>query len=563
MKEIVVRRAALTFLRQCQGAIAPLTAVVMTVIIGFAAIGLDVGSFYLARRTLQTTADLAAIAAANDIGNARNAALATITAAGYPSDTLTSIETGTYSADKALAVDQRFKTSGSSPVNAVRLALNSQTPMFFGRALLFLTGRLSGTDARNGVEIGVRATATTSRFASLSVGSRLASLDGGMLNAFLGALLGTKLSLSVMDYDALASANIDLFAFSQALGSQLGLTAVSYKEILAANVTTGRLLNAAVSAARASGGNAAAIAALVTLANATATASGTINLSRLIDLGPFAKMPVEDRPLIGARVNALDIVRAVAELVGSGRLVKTSVSLGLPGIASASLSIAIGEQPVGSPWFAVGTEAVSVHTAQTRVLLDLALVGDSTFSVVSLSLYVEAAAATATIQRISCSDGSVQVAVRPSVIDLWIGSVSDAEMTNMKVRPTPKPATLVNVLLLAQISGLAHVTISNMDDVMLSFSAADIAGGKPKTASTRDFLTSLTASLLGDLKLYVNNLSLLPTALLNTLLTNILVKVTAPIDTLLYRTLSLLGIGLGNADVWVHGTRCEGAVLVG
>jgi uncharacterized membrane protein len=563
MKEIVVRRAVLTFLRQCQGAIAPLTAVVMTVIIGFAAIGLDVGSFYLARRTLQTTADLAAIAAANDIGNARRAALATITAAGYPADTLTSIETGTYSADKALAVDQRFKTFGSSPGNAVRLTLKTQTPMLLGRALLFLTGRLSDTDAQRGVEIGVRATATTSRFASLSVGSRLASLDGGMLNAFLGALLGTKLSLSVMDYDALASANIDLFAFSQALGSQLGLTAVSYKEILAANVTTGRLLNAAVSAARASGGNAAAIAALVTVANSTATASGTINLSKLIDLGPFAKMPVEDRPLIGARVNALDVVRAVAELVGSGRLVKTSVSLGLPGIASASLSIAVGEQPVGSPWFAVGTEAVSVHTAQTRVLLDLALVGDSTFSVVSLSLYVEAAAATATIQRISCSDGSVQVAVRPSVIDLWIGSVSDAEMTNMKVRPTPKPATLVNVLLLAQISGLAHVTISNMDDVKLTFSAADIAGGKPKTASTRDFLTSLTASLLGDLKLYVNNLSLLPTALLNTLLTNILVKVTAPIDTLLYRTLSLLGIGLGNADVWVHGTRCEGAVLVG
>ncbi len=558
-----MHRAALTFARQCQGAIAPLTAVVMTVIIGFAAIGLDVGSFYLARRTLQTTADLAAIAAANDIGNARKAALATITAAGYPADTLTSIETGTYFADKALAVDQRFKTSGSSPVNAVRIALNSQTPMFFGRALLFLTGRLSDTGARNGVEISVRATATTSRFASLSVGSRLASLDGGMLNAFLGALLGTKLSLSVMDYDALASTNIDLFTFSQALGSQIGLTAVSYQEILAANVTTGRLLSAAVSAARASGGNSAATAALVTLANATATASGRISLSRLIDLGPFAKMPVEDRPLIGARVNALDVVRAVAELVGSGRLVKTSVSLGLPGIASASLSIAVGEQPVGSPWFAVGAEAVSVHTAQTRVLLDLALVGDSTFSLVSLSLYVEAAAATATIQRISCSDGSVQVAVRPSVIDLWIGSVSDAEMTNMKVRPTPKPATLVNVLLLAQISGLAHVTISNMDDVKLAFSAADIAGGKPKTASTRDFLTSLTASLLGDLKLYVNNLSLLPTALLNTLLTNILVKVTAPIDTLLYRTLSLLGIGLGNADVWVHGMRCEGAVLVG
>lgn len=558
----MVPAIALVFLRQRRGAIAPLAAIVFTVMIGFAAISVDVGSFYLARRTLQTTADLAAIAAANDVSRARAAALSTITAAGYPTETLTGLETGTYSADKAIPIDRRFASPGGQPGNAVRIELRWRTPLIFGNALLFLTGQ-STDGLRDGVEIAVKATATSSRFVSLSIGSRLADLDGGLPNAFLGALLGAKLSLSAMDYEALATANIDLFSFSKALASQLNLNAVSYKDVLAANVTAGRLLDAATSAARASGSNSAAVAALVTLTNATAMASGVVNLSRLIDLGPFSNLPIDDRPLIGARINALDLVRAVAELMGGGRLVKASANLGLPGIASVSLTIAVGERPVGGSWFAVGMETVSVHTAQTRVLLDLSLVGDSTFALVNLSLYLEVASATATVQRMSCSDGSVQVAVRPAVIDIWIGSVGDAEMTNMQVRPAPKPATLVNIPLLARISGRAHVAISNMDDVRLGFSAKDIADGQPKVAKTRDFLTSLTASLIGDLKLYVDNFSLLPAEVLGTLLSKILVKVTAPIDTLLYRTLGLLGVGLGNADVWVHGTRCDGAVLVG
>lgn len=551
-----------TFLRQCQGAVAPLAAIILTVMIGFAAIGVDVGSFYLARRTLQTAADLAAIAAANDMPRARAAALASITAAGYPPETLTALQTGVYAANKAMPVDRRFASAGSQPGNAVRLELRSRTPMIFGKALLFLTGQ-AADGGQGGVELTVRATATSSRFVSLSIGSRLADLNGGLPNALLGALLGTKVSLSAMDYDALASANIDLFGFSKALAGQLGLSAASYREVLTANVRTGQLLNAAVSAARTSGGNAAAVAALVSLGNAAATASGVVNLSRLIDLGAFSDMPIDGRPLIGARINALDLVRAIAELAGSGRLVRASVNLGLPGIASVALSIAVGERPVGRAWLAVGAETVSVHTAQTRVLLDVSLVGDSTFALIHLPLYLEIAAATATVPRISCSDGSVQVAVRPAVTDVWIGSVGEAEMTNMQARPAPKPATLVNIPLLARISGRAHVTVSNMDDVNLGFSASDIATGQPKVADTRNFLTSLTASLLGDLRLYVDNFSLLPVDVMGGLLAKTLAKVTAPVDTLLYQTLDLLGVGLGSADVWVHGIRCDGAVLVG
>lgn len=59
-----------------------------------------------------------------------------------------------------------------------------------------------------------------------------------MLNAVLGRLLGANLSLSVMDYNALASANIDLFQFSNALATRVGLKAVTYGDLVAGNLAS-------------------------------------------------------------------------------------------------------------------------------------------------------------------------------------------------------------------------------------------------------------------------------------------------------------------------------------
>jgi uncharacterized membrane protein len=42
----------------------------------------------------------------------------------------------------------------------------------------------------------------------------------------------------------------------------------------------------------------------------------------------------------------------------------------------------------------------------------------------------------------------------------------------------------------------------------------------------------------------------------------ILAGVTSPVDQLLASVLQTLGVGIGQADVWVTGVRCDGAVLV-
>src|SRR5690606_34526792 len=80
--------------------------------------------------------------------------------------------------------------------------------------------------------------------AAFSIGSRLASLDGGLANALLSGLLGGQVSLTVMDYRALADARVNLLQFSDALATELGVTAGDYDALLAHQVQAGQMLSA-------------------------------------------------------------------------------------------------------------------------------------------------------------------------------------------------------------------------------------------------------------------------------------------------------------------------------
>ncbi len=112
--------------------------------------------------------------------------------------------------------------------------------------------------------------------ARFSVGSRLLGLDGGILNAVLGELLGARLSLSVMDYRALASADLDLPVLLDAVGDRLSVTAGSYDRILDARLTARDLAGALATRGELS---AAARGALSLVSRAVATPSAaTITL---------------------------------------------------------------------------------------------------------------------------------------------------------------------------------------------------------------------------------------------------------------------------------------------
>ncbi|OKO77180.1 pilus assembly protein TadG-related protein [Bradyrhizobium sp. NAS96.2] len=536
-----------------RGHFAMISAGLMTLVIGCAGLAIDLGTIFADRRKTQSTADLAAIVAAANLSNPVNAASATVTQNNYPASALVKVETGTYTASSAIAPQARFVTPATGIANAARVTLTTQTPLYFAR---YITGASS-------FNITTTATATSTEMATFAIGSRLLSVNGGVLNALLGSMLGTTLSLSVMDYNSLISAKIDALDFLSALATRINLTGVTYSDLLSSNVKVGDLMAAALTTQQITNGAGAATTALSTISQAVTGSSTKVSPGTLVDLGPFANLTVGQKPKVGASVSVFDLVNTIAQIANGSHQIATSVNLGLPGIANVSVIATIGERPVGSSWIAMGTQGVSVHTAQTRTLATVNVLGSGSIASINLPVYVEVASGTATLNAVSCGHpnigtSQVTVGVTPGIVDAWIGNVTVADMTNFATKPNPPPATLVTVLGIP-ITGLAHAGMGNTTPTNVNFSYSDIQAGTKKTVTTTNFLSSLTASLLGDLTL---NIAGIPIPGLGALVMSILNGVTSPIDQVLASLLSALGIGLGQVDVWVLGIRCDGAVLV-
>src|SRR5690606_12089054 len=95
-----------------------------------------------------------------------------------------SVVTGVYTPDPSIPAAQRF-VPGSAGANAVRVSLRRPGTLHFAASFT------------RQPTIGVSGLATVTPEVSFSVGSRLASLNGGIANAVLSELLGTSVSLSL------------------------------------------------------------------------------------------------------------------------------------------------------------------------------------------------------------------------------------------------------------------------------------------------------------------------------------------------------------------------------
>ena len=542
-----------SFRRDTRGNIATMAALLMTATAGFAAFGIDLGKAFVDRRKAQGTADLAAIAAASDLPHAMEAARATVSRNGYAAGTPLVVELGTYTADPAVPPARRFVPGGAGP-NAVRVVLATTTPLMFARLI----------GAGDGLAIRTSATAAGASTAAFAIGSRLAAVDGGLLNQVLGALLGGSLSLTAMDYRSLASANLDLFDVLNAAAARAQVAGPTYASLLDTTIGLGPFVLALSDAARAGGSTAAAQA----LASAAATIPANaprLALGALVDAGPYAPLPLGQKPQASVSASALDLLSMAAQVANGRNEVALALGLDVPGVASVSAKLSIGELPAGSSWLAVGPAGATAHTAQTRLLLTVRLVGSGQASVVTVPLYVEVASGTATLSSVACdyadqTRSTATLAVSPGIVDAWIGAVSDADMTNFASAPNPPAATLVNLGALS-ISARAHAAVGNVAPTPVTFSFADVQAGRRQTVTSTGFTSSLTSSLLSDLSIGIGGVSLLGNAL-GPLVGSILADNTAALDQVLSRTLAALGIGLGQADVWVSDLRCGGGVLV-
>jgi uncharacterized membrane protein len=541
-----------------RGSIAVSTALTFTVLLGFAGFGVDIANMFADRRKAQSTADLAAIAAVSDLANADGAAGDTVKRNGYLNNATYSIEYGVYTPDPQVAPGSRFTVADASSANAARITLNTVTPLYFAS---LITGKDSYV-------VKTTATATRSAFASFAIGSRLASVNGGLLNQVLGGMLGTSLSLSAMDYQSLLNTQLDLFTFIDALATRMNVTAATYDSLLSANAKVTDVVAAMADAGtKQYGPGNGAVQALSGLSSSISGVTSTIKVGSLVDLGPYGALPIGNAPKVSTSLSAYDLLSATAQIANGQHQVQAALALNVPGIAAASLKFAVGERPQGTSWITVGSEGAHVHTAQTRLLLSVQVAGSGDASLIDLPIYVEVASATASLKKLNCgfpniSTSTATIDVTPGVLDAWIGAVSDSQLTNFSTAPNPPAAALVNTPLV-KVTGRAHASVTNMSATPVTFSYSDIQQKTRKTVGTTGFSSSLLRNLIRDTEIDVNVLGLgLGLGGLSSLVTTTLSTATPAIDQVLNTVLQTLGVGLGQADVWTPGIRCDGAVLV-
>jgi uncharacterized membrane protein len=559
--------------RRQHGAVAVLAAIWLGIAI--AALGaIDVGNVYFARRQLQSTADLAALAAVQVIGSAGGCASATsaaqqnATTNGFTTGPNTSISTTCGRWDTSSST--YFGTSGN-PLNAVQVQTTQLVPYFF-----------LGPN-RN---ITATATAYASNIDAFSLGTGIATINtqqSALLNAILGGLLNTSVSLSVGDVQSLATAHIKLADLMVALGAS------TMQGLLGTTVSFQTLMLAMVQALQAGGDTVNA----TILQKVAVVVPGGQNIT-VGDAGPSAPGLLSlglanPNAATTATINAFDALMVAAQIAQSnpnGTAPVINVAAGLPGVAGLTLQV------INPPTLAVGeggTKADGTYRTMARTaavnatvtLLPLPLptlyLGVATISALSTPIVLNLAVApgTATLTSVDCESTkaatNATISVKPSVAQLCVGTNASCG----------GPITLANISVVL-VGNVASVQLSSLGPYSLtpgatpivfngasgSFDATQSANSNAVGSDAAALATPLLAALPTALQisLFGNyDLSSLLAPLLSlvtTTLTPLLQTVFSLLDTVLIPTLSLLGVQVGTATVHNMSLTCGVSQLV-
>jgi uncharacterized membrane protein len=584
-----------------QGAIAPFAAIVLVVAMGAAALSTDVGSWYAERRNMKAATDAAALAAVADQADLQTGNVVAIKATAadlltrnddqYNASNITSLDLGTYCADRSLSPDDRFRKSITlcpgdtrdpkyAVANAARIQVAGSTPSFLSRVL---------SPAQGSLTLNASSIAARIDEAAFQAGTGLVSVDttqSALLNGILGGLLGTSIKLTAVQYQGLLNTNVQALGFLNALATQLNLSAGTYDGLLNTNVKVGDVLQAAITALNAP--NSIASVALGAL-KASIVGNPTLQLGDLLDLGVWRNQPVGGSTpptALDAGLNLYQLVSLALQVAnGKNAISIPSIKVGLPGILSLEVTSTVIEPPQ-SPPFAFGPVGVSVHTAQVRLqlkltLLDLfGLLGQG----VQLPLYVEVGAGDAVLSRIDCgpqpaTDAKVTIDAKSGAVRAYIGTIDFNVMKNFDkpIKDTDiQPATILDLSLLglvrSYLQAKAEVDVGSSNYTSLVFNQDQIAAKTPQSVTSTGMVDNLLAGL-SDLKLGGCGLNLLGLCILPLDLNSIgdiianLHQILDPVisgllDPIVDGLLAALGIKLGYMDVTVTGVRCGVPVLV-
>ena len=531
------------------------------VLLGLAGMVIDFGNVYTTKRHLQGTTDLAAIAAAANLPQATQAADGNATINGFTPGDVAQVQLGIYTPNINIPPSQRFVPASLDTANAVQVTMTHQQPLMFADVFKLMSGN---TNTLSSETLTTQSIASANRFVSFGIGTQVAGFNGGIVNAILSSTIGGNISLSLIDYQSLASAQVDLFTLGKALSLQAGQVGGTYGTSVNHTVSTTAFLQALATAAP------ALATTLDYLATQASLSGGTVDLTRLITFGPYANNQVSDpEPQANVSASALQLIQAVGGLNATPHLINLNINANIPGIANVAAMMTIGEPAQNTTMLAVNATGTSVHTAQIRLFLDITLGASVLGAAVHLPMYVEVGYGTAALNSLSCqplnsSATTATLNVTPGLVNGWIGDVTAQQMVNYSTEPTVTPAPLLTLLGVATVTGSANATIGNTSPTAVTFTSSDMTNDVIKPTNTTDFTAALISSLLGSLQMQVNVLGLgVNTGALSSAVAAALAPAAVPVDQLIDTLLQTAGVDLGQADTWVTGARCAAAATVG
>lgn len=549
-----------------KGAVIPIVALLLPVILIATAFSIDLGRQRALRRDLQADADVVAldlVRLVNELPDPTVAALGAQTLTrlnasrgrnGLPpvsgwTDLAThgaEVRWGTWSSGSCGAMvnqppDDCFVplTDPAAYPDAVRVTFTDEVDY------LFQPG--SGSATRSAV-----ARAGDEPIAGFQVGSRLAAVDTSnspLLNPLLSALLGSNIDLDAADYNSLVGASVSLLE----IATELGLGSAS--ELLDTTVGLRDFYLAQVAALEKQGNTAAA--EVLEIIGLKVPPGLRIPVASLVDVA------------LGAEAAAAQVGLDVFGLITSGLFVANgtnaiaipNLGVSIPGVTSLTATLSVTERPR----IAFGPEGTQIHTAQVRLTivpsipLDLDLVVARVAVIAKLPITVEVGGAIGTLTNIDCASAPerVRIQLNGQAVNVNVGVDLD--------------------IILRVLLPLAEITV----DGVVALSPTTTAGTSPWFSYASDFLppvgtgsmvsvpppdlglgNALNAGKLQSLTVNVKLLGLLGLPLpLGQILSPIalaLNPVLGLLDTLLIQPLTrLLGIQLAGGDVGALDLICD------
>ena len=411
-------------------------------------------------------------------------------------------------------------------------------------------------------------------------GPRLASItssQGALLNALLGSLTGSTLSVNVLDWNAVAGGNVSLLSTLNALQATLGVSTPA--AALNTPITLGQLTGA-LSTAASQAGNISLAASLGNIA-AQLNVPGTITLGSLIS---------SDGIVGTTQINVLSLIDGAAQLYNKQNVLTMPAPLTLTGaqLGQSSLAnISVQVQAVEPPVYVCGPAGTTFHSSALRVKLGLtlasvnldtgvlnSLLGTTSLTLASFSVYIEVAHASGVISAVNAITNAMTVQATPGIASIYLGKFDDLQFFDRTHTINPAtdmtPGTIAALTIGGNTIGVyASAAVTGVAPTPTTFNFSG-AGLQSQTATTSGLTaTTLLTSLVGNLDITIApSLGVLDSAVLP-LLKGLVSGVVAPVlqvtlPAVVDPLLSLVGVRVGEVDITSGGTylQCAAAGCV-